>query len=1758
MASSNDHVPSWDGDPQTFETFVTAAKWFEMSLKDSERKLAASRVWQRLSGAAKSVVRHLDPSEFDTSSGLKKLIDILRNSPLQKLPIPDSFSRLERWSQLRRGPNETIPQLIVREEDLFTELQRALQRAREERGVPMKDASAGSGRPERPPSASPTRSPTSGPGVDVGDDEDGHPTEGPSSTPTSATASGFFEDELRGYRLLKASKLSTSERQHILTLTKNSTHFQAIRRALRTLFSEEDTAMMGSNRQRTAWWNSYDDDGEYETWEPGYQEAYFQDYWQDSGWDDEWQTSYWAAEDEYGYDDWSPSHETYWEESTTSGFDDGTNEDMQNIPEDIKTQYHEAFALANESNRTLQEARAAVAKARAARGYFAPESTTGKGISGKNASWSSKGKGGDACLTCGKPGHHYTQCPDRFSPASSPSSKGKFSGKGKGFKSSGKGKKGSKSKSKSKGKGKGKGSSYYMDINLHEINVLALADQEIGWNSPFKALIDTGATESVAGVGSMSRFLDAAGCTYKVALGDQPQFRFGDGQSLRATSRVDVQTPALKQMSVYVLDGAACDTPILIGARDLNARNAKIDYNAKSMVWTNHEDGSNHSATLHKLSSLHLAVDLMVPSTPCQAATSDEEADPSPDDEEQDPDGGDQGGGGNGPSSKRMKSSGIGTTRKTTQSFFVQDGSGQVNSDAQEEVQHPSHASDETYEKHEPNADAPEMTSHVSTISEVSRCEDSTIHDLSAGAPHDLPIDESSAFQREAASFTGPLQHQVRTVDHEESDEQSLMHEMKKGVRKFSVKCHCSSHVCGVCEEDFPKPVHTVFVMDHHQQPCLEHHDLGVRERVAHLAQRLSRLRDGIRNSSAASPSDGSPSRRVSMLRQPSWQAEEQSVCHLGELPTMRTTLAVCDQGQERRCTSISWTGSRDPSTSPRRAGEPLCTVGCEQEDCSGQVHGDPRPSTVWNRTGQSDSEHQGQRGEGSCVACNAKDSSEEAFISTTNHHGHRGGEQRILEPSEQSSSRDDPKGQGQVRCSGSTSGWPVSIKEKMGSIWGSLKSLRLRMGTQDESCRSNHDTVTTNDDTCTTNNSELKACMNGNVKPEAGDCHVCLRHDDIEELKENSTQRSVAPFMARRLAYGAAAVGAALLQPAMMMMNEIDPRLDLMEIACAPTSALSQEFMQSGYECLRVNYKNGFNLDRREGTLKAVSEMGRLKPRLSWVSMQCTRLSSLQNLTPRTDAQWEAFVRRQHQDLQRNKEIANGIGDRILEGDDFAWEWPTGAVTGWRSKAIQHILKMMHKAGRRIYWCRCDGCAFGLHYFGQPILKRWTILTSSRQIYLALSHRCQGGHDHVECRGKVAQASSYYPPAMVKAVLKAMVAQWSCPRDGTSSMEDDLMYHLQQPEEQPQESQHASSQQSPSQLPHLHSQLHESLVSGQQPLHLSPPQATSTQDQHQPSPQVMALSRQRFAQEMPTGKKLESIKQQMLRVHRASGHSSMQSLQRLLRARKAPPWAVALAGNLECPECRESGKPMPRPPASLSEPPKLYEVLGTDVFDYVHKDGVLERKFKFILWRDRACGLTMVNLLKEFGGDSGIQDWQPTTEDIISSLTQWLMHNPSPSWLLTDAATYYSSMAMIGYLGRSGIGLTVAPAEAHWVMGPEEATIRVLKATVERLLREENSLEVPQLFQLAAAAHNDSNGPSGYSPFQWTRGAGSDTTLLGVDLNKAFGGLLKMKDRAKLAYEKEKAQEKCSRLKNSTGRPPTHFQEWSVGHALASETSTW
>ena len=94
-----------------------------------------------------------------------------------------------------------------------------------------------------------------------------------------------------------------------------------------------------------------------------------------------------------------------------------------------------------------------------------------------------------------------------------------------------------------------------------------------------KAIIDTGATESVCGVTSMARMLDSYEIpTYHVVLHDRPMFRFGNGQTQQATSRLDIETKALRMVSFYLLDGHAELTPPLLGGRELWDRSAVVAY----------------------------------------------------------------------------------------------------------------------------------------------------------------------------------------------------------------------------------------------------------------------------------------------------------------------------------------------------------------------------------------------------------------------------------------------------------------------------------------------------------------------------------------------------------------------------------------------------------------------------------------------------------------------------------------------------------------------------------------------------------------------------------------------------------------------------------------------------------------------------------------------------------------------------------------------------------------------------------------------------------------------------------------------------------------------------------------------------------------------------------------------------------------------------------------------------------------------------
>ena len=103
-------------------------------------------------------------------------------------------------------------------------------------------------------------------------------------------------------------------------------------------------------------------------------------------------------------------------------------------------------------------------------------------------------------------------------------------------------------------------------------------------------VLDTGATENAAGVRTLQHLLQSGIQLKRVDLRDRPTFRFGDGLSLRSTSRVDLCDTSLGDISFYVLDGDdrvttrhSENTPLLVGSRFLHEHRACVSYEHLNM-----------------------------------------------------------------------------------------------------------------------------------------------------------------------------------------------------------------------------------------------------------------------------------------------------------------------------------------------------------------------------------------------------------------------------------------------------------------------------------------------------------------------------------------------------------------------------------------------------------------------------------------------------------------------------------------------------------------------------------------------------------------------------------------------------------------------------------------------------------------------------------------------------------------------------------------------------------------------------------------------------------------------------------------------------------------------------------------------------------------------------------------------------------------------------------------------------------------------
>ena len=155
---------------------------------------------------------------------------------------------------------------------------------------------------------------------------------------------------------------------------------------------------------------------------------------------------------------------------------------------------------------------------------------------------------------------------------------------------------------------------------------------------------------------------------------------------------------------------------------------------------------------------------------------------------------------------------------------------------------------------------------------------------------------------------------------------------------------------------------------------------------------------------------------------------------------------------------------------------------------------------------------------------------------------------------------------------------------------------------------------------------------------------------------------------------------------------------------------------------------------------------------------------------------------------------------------------------------------------------------------------------------------------------------------------------------------------------------------------------------------------------------------------------------------------------------------------------------------------------------------------------------------------------WEPSTQNVIQSMLRWMMTYPTPRWEVSDSGRYYTSAEVLDFPNRGGIGLSVVPGEAHRLLGNEESAIGVAKNIL--VFFEKGHRFPSPVFTMAAGAMNAYVGPSSFSAYQLAFGHGGgildDEKLLeGVDVRKAFDKMVKERERASIAFEKERAAER-------------------------------
>lgn len=215
----------------------------------------------------------------------------------------------------------------------------------------------------------------------------------------------------------------------------------------------------------------------------------------------------------------------------------------------------------------------------------------------------------------------------------------------------------------------------------------------------------------------------------------------------------------------------------------------------------------------------------------------------------------------------------------------------------------------------------------------------------------------------------------------------------------------------------------------------------------------------------------------------------------------------------------------------------------------------------------------------------------------------------------------------------------------------------------------------------------------------------------------------------------------------------------DLMEVCCDMNSGLAHMVNSKGGVGYRVGTHNDMDLTMERGYHRASSFGKEVQPRWMWFSTPCGPNSPIQNMNQRTDEQVQRLAKKRVKSKYLIRRCIRLAEEQIDHGGHVGWEWPWNNL-GWHSHDMKRFMKKLSNLGI-LHFSRLDGCQVGVvaHDTGQPMLKPWRIMSTSKEMQLALERRCSHDHEHAECMGhKRASQSAFYPKKMCSLITRVVM----------------------------------------------------------------------------------------------------------------------------------------------------------------------------------------------------------------------------------------------------------------------------------------------------------------------------------------------------------------------------------------------------------------